>query len=101
MVLLPYFQGMNEILGPIYYTLASDPDPDCREFAEADSFFCFTTIMSEIRDNFIKTLDDSQCGIGKIRYYISGGKCDCTTSISWESNGRLYERFVILIHLRI
>ena len=34
------------------------------EFAEADSFFCFTNLMAEIRDNFIKTLDESQCGIG-------------------------------------
>lgn len=56
---------MNEILGPIYYILASDPDLECRTFAEADSFFCFTNMMSEIRDNFIKSLDDSQCGIGK------------------------------------
>lgn len=63
---LGYIQGMNEILGPIYYTFASDPDPECREFAEADSFFCFTNMMSEIRDNFIKTLDDSQCGIGSL-----------------------------------
>lgn len=38
------------------------------EYAEADSFFCFTNLMAEIRDNFIKTLDlDSQCGIGKIQ----------------------------------
>ena len=36
------------------------------EHAEADSFFCFTNIMSEIRDNFIKTLDDSDLGIGKL-----------------------------------
>ncbi|XP_052790788.1 TBC1 domain family member 13-like isoform X2 [Mya arenaria] len=61
---LGYIQGMNEILGPIYHAFASDPDPDCEEFAEADSFFCFTNLMSEIRDNFIKSLDDSQCGIG-------------------------------------
>ncbi|WAR31652.1 TBC13-like protein [Mya arenaria] len=60
---LGYIQGMNEILGPIYHAFASDPDPDCEEFAEADSFFCFTNLMSEIRDNFIKSLDDSQCGI--------------------------------------
>lgn len=33
------------------------------EHAEADTFFCFTNLMSEIRDNFIKSLDDSQCGI--------------------------------------
>lgn len=24
------YQGMNEILGPIYYTFATDPDQDCR-----------------------------------------------------------------------
>uniref|UniRef100_A0A671TCD6 TBC1 domain family member 13 n=1 Tax=Sinocyclocheilus anshuiensis TaxID=1608454 RepID=A0A671TCD6_9TELE len=33
------------------------------EHAEADTFFCFTSLMSENRDNFIKSLDDSQCGI--------------------------------------
>lgn len=35
----------------------------CPEHAEADTFFCFTNLMSENRDNFIKSLDDSQCGI--------------------------------------
>lgn len=33
------------------------------EYAEADSFFCFTALMSEIRDFFIKTLDESEGGI--------------------------------------
>ena len=33
------------------------------EFAEADTFFCFTGLMSEIRDFFIKTLDESEMGI--------------------------------------
>lgn len=33
------------------------------EFAEADCFFCFTALMSEIRDFFIKTLDESEGGI--------------------------------------
>ena len=35
------------------------------EYAEPDAFFCFTNLMAEIRDNFIKTLDDSACGIGE------------------------------------
>ncbi|XP_021365468.1 TBC1 domain family member 13-like [Mizuhopecten yessoensis] len=62
-----YVQGMNEIIGPIYYTFATDPDVTCKEYAEADSFFCFTNLMAEIRDNFLKTLDfDSQCGIGSM-----------------------------------
>ncbi|XP_037046178.1 TBC1 domain family member 13 isoform X2 [Bradysia coprophila] len=58
-----YVQGMNEIIGPIYYTFASDPNIEYREFAEADCFFCFTALMSEIRDFFIKTLDESEGGI--------------------------------------
>lgn len=33
------------------------------EHAEADTFFCFSNLMAEIQDNFIKSLDDSQCGI--------------------------------------
>lgn len=63
---LGYIQGMNEILGPIYYTFVNDPDVDCRRCAEADSFFCFTNLMSEIRDNFNKTMDDSDFGIGSM-----------------------------------
>merc|ERR1719300_1488768 len=58
-----YVQGMNEIIGPIYYVMASDPRQDWKEHAEADCFFCFTNLMSDIRDFFIKTLDDSSTGI--------------------------------------
>ncbi|XP_066149005.1 TBC1 domain family member 13 [Euwallacea fornicatus] len=61
-----YVQGMNEIIGPIYHAFASDPDVKFREFAEADSFFCFTNLMSEIRDFFIKTLDETDHGINTI-----------------------------------
>ena len=39
--------------------------------AEADAFFCFTHLMGEIRDNFLKTLDDSACGIGKFQTAFS------------------------------
>ncbi|KAJ7307974.1 hypothetical protein JRQ81_008472 [Phrynocephalus forsythii] len=60
---IAYVQGMNEIVGPLYYTFATDPNGEWKEHAEADTFFCFTNLMSEIRDNFIKSLDDSQCGI--------------------------------------
>src|SRR5690554_4371809 len=38
------------------------------EHAEPDTFFCFTNLMSEIRDNFCKTLDTDALGItGLIR----------------------------------
>ncbi|XP_001663085.2 TBC1 domain family member 13 isoform X2 [Aedes aegypti] len=58
-----YVQGMNEIIGPIYYVMASDPNLEYRKHAEADCFFCFTALMGEIRDFFIKTLDESEDGI--------------------------------------
>ncbi|KAK2182842.1 hypothetical protein NP493_334g03025 [Ridgeia piscesae] len=61
-----YVQGMNEIIGPIYYTFAADSSPQCQEYAEADTFWCFNQLMGEIRDNFIKQLDDSHCGIGML-----------------------------------
>lgn len=35
------------------------------ENVEVDVFFCFTNLMLEIRDNFIKILDDLVCGIGE------------------------------------
>lgn len=56
---------MNEIVGPLYYTFASDPDKAWQEHAEEDTFYCFTNIMGGIRDNFIKSLDDSAHGIGE------------------------------------
>lgn len=62
-----YVQGMNEILGTLFYVFASDPDKGWARFAEADTFFCFTNLMSEIRDVFIHSLDNLEIGLqGKI-----------------------------------
>jgi len=66
-----YVQGMNEIIGPIYYVMASDSRGEWREHAEADCFFCFTNLMSDIRDFFIKTLDDSASGIQGVMNRLS------------------------------
>jgi len=60
---IAYVQGMNEILGPIYYVFATDPDEDFRKHAEPDTFYCFNKLLSEVRDNFIPDNDRSQCGI--------------------------------------
>ena len=38
-------------------------DNEWSEHAEADAFFCFTSIMGEIRDFFCKSLDASSVGI--------------------------------------
>ena len=45
---------------------ANDDDEhgvDAYADAEADAFFCFTNIMSEVRDRFIKSLDHSDSGV--------------------------------------
>ncbi|GBP09397.1 TBC1 domain family member 13, partial [Eumeta japonica] len=68
-----YVQGMNEIIGPIYHTFAIDPNKEFRQYAEADCFFCFTNLMAEIRDFFIRTLDEAESGIN----YMMGKLCDC------------------------
>lgn len=48
------------------------------EHAEADTFFCFTGLMSEIRDFFIKTLDESEMGINGLmnRLMLKLKECD-------------------------
>ncbi|CAF4165350.1 unnamed protein product [Rotaria socialis] len=58
-----YVQGMNEIIGPIYYTFATDPNLEWREHAEADTFYCFTNLMIHLRENFMKVYDKSEFGI--------------------------------------
>lgn len=61
-----YVQGMNEVLGPLYYLFAISPDnAGARSKAESQAFFCFMNLMSEIMNNFIKTLDGSEFGIVK------------------------------------
>lgn len=71
---------MNEILAPIYYVFAQDPDPSFRMHAEPDAFFCFTLVMSELKvrkvltigccifiswqDRFLASMDGTDSGIG-------------------------------------
>ncbi|KAH3744153.1 TBC1 domain family member 13 protein [Pelomyxa schiedti] len=57
---LLYVQGMNEIAGHLFYVFQSDED---KKNAEADAFFCFTNLMTEIMDNFVTNLDDSERGV--------------------------------------
>ena len=59
-----YVQGMNEIIGPLYYVMASNPNTEWREHAEADTYWCFMMLLTDFRDNFVKSLDGSDSGIG-------------------------------------
>ena len=64
-----YVQGMNELAGPIYHVFATSRSEESRQFAEADSFFCFVNLMAENRDLYTKSMDNSKDGIlGKFNY---------------------------------
>ncbi|CAE8581026.1 unnamed protein product [Polarella glacialis] len=56
-----YVQGMNELCAPLYFLFAQDPLN--YEYAEADTFFCFSHLMSDMRDAFVKTLDHTEGGM--------------------------------------
>ena len=58
-----YVQGMNEILAPIYYCFSHDGNPFFKKYIESDSFFCFSILMGDIKDGFIRSLDNSSAGI--------------------------------------
>jgi len=69
-----YVQGMNEIVGTIYYVLAMDPTVSSgnnkqhfwADHAEADTYFLFNALLNkmEVRDVFVASLDhDSISGL--------------------------------------
>mmetsp|Transcript_6060 Transcript_6060/g.17686 ORF Transcript_6060/g.17686 Transcript_6060/m.17686 type:complete len:824 (-) Transcript_6060:284-2755(-) len=62
-----YVQGMNELLGTLYYVFTAQTceieDLFSPESAEPDSFVCFSYLMGELRDVYVEDLDDSESGI--------------------------------------
>ena len=68
-----YVQGMNEILAVIYFCFwqYGTEAVISTEYLESDLFFCFTSLMSEIKDGFCRELDKEKCGIeGKCRAFV-------------------------------
>lgn len=65
-----YTQGMNEIVATLYFVMATDRNEEWNQYCEADTFFCFTNLMAEIRDVFIQSLDESESGLqGKMEAF--------------------------------
>ena len=54
-----YVQGMNEVLAPIYFVFCHDNV----DSAECESFFCFNSLMGDLMDCFLRSLDKSKQGI--------------------------------------
>ena len=67
-----YVQGMNEIVGTLYFVLANDENEELASEAEADTYFLFNTLMVEMRDIFVPDLDEADTGIqGRMSNMIS------------------------------
>lgn len=66
-----YVQGMNEIVGTIYFVLATDYNEEWAAEAEPDTYFLFNTLMVEMRDLFVASLDHADTGIqGRISNFV-------------------------------
>jgi len=66
-------QGMNELLAVLYFCFWHQGTEAVisTEYLESDLFFCFTNLMSEIKDGFTRELDKEKCGIdGKCRAFV-------------------------------
>jgi len=56
---------MNEVLAILYYCFwkfGSD-SVISTQYMESDLFFCFSNLMSEIKDGFLRDLDKEDSGI--------------------------------------
>ena len=59
-----YVQGMNEVIAVLYYCFWKyERGVIGEEYLESDLFQCFSNIMSELKDGFIRHLDNEQTGI--------------------------------------
>ena len=66
-----YVQGMNEVLATLYYCFWQS-SLEYSEYFESDLFYCFTLVMSDLRDGFIRTMDSEETGInGKIQKFAT------------------------------
>ena len=59
---------MNEILATLYICFYDPGTPaEFQQYFESDLFFCFTKLMSDLRDSFLRTMDHESSGInGKV-----------------------------------
>lgn len=86
-----YVQGMNEIIGPLYYVFSNDTKNELFiGHSEADTFWCFTELMSEIRDMYNSQLDsDRSTGVVAMMTKL--------TNLLASEDSELYHR---LLHLQ-
>ena len=53
---IKYVQGMNELLGTLYYTFYKDINSIVAPYIESDSYFMFCILMQEMAHNYVSTV---------------------------------------------
>ena len=58
-------QGMNEVIAVLYYCFwqCGSEAVLSTHFTESDLFFCFSNLMQELKDGFLRELDKEDSGI--------------------------------------
>jgi hypothetical protein len=65
-----YVQGMNEVIAVLYYCFwkYGNEAVISTQYLESDLFFCFSNLMAELKDGFMRDMDREDIGIqGKCR----------------------------------
>ncbi|KAG5472502.1 hypothetical protein LSCM1_03903 [Leishmania martiniquensis] len=61
---LGYVQGMNEYVAHLLYAFAKGKASNVTLSVEADTFFCFQTLLAHLGDDFCRSFDfDAACGL--------------------------------------
>lgn len=62
---IKYVQGMNEVIAILYYCFwkFGNESVISTQYMESDLFYCFSNLMSELKDGFLRELDREESGI--------------------------------------
>lgn len=60
-----YIQGMNEVIAVLYYCFwkCGSENVISSLYMESDLFFCFSNLMSELKECFLRELDKEDYGL--------------------------------------
>ena len=67
---ISYVQGLNLIIGNIFYVFSQDENPYFNLFSEEDTFYCFELLLNSFKDVYNQEKDKSEKGIKSIINYI-------------------------------
>ena len=90
---------MNEIIAVLYYCFSKLGNETVieNEFVEADIFFCFSRLMSDLKDGFLRELDQEENGIdGKCQQMVQVLKIVDEPVFAKLSNERINPQFYAL-----